>query len=87
MKLVDATLKLHGEWVHNRVMDFVSFHVGILYAFTPVFCHTFEVKEFVIIAFFGLSAGCLGIDLQQQIKVNSDNNTTNTTVVNNETIG
>ena len=51
------------------------------------FCHTSEVKEFVIIAFW-LSAGCLGIDLQQQIKVNSDNNnTTNTTVVNNETIG
>jgi hypothetical protein len=87
VKLVDDTLKINGKWAHKRVMAFVSFHAGILYAFTPVFCHTFEVKEFVIIAFFGLSAGCLGIDLQQQIKVNSDNNTTNTTVVNNETIG
>lgn len=85
MKLIDDTLKINGKWAHKRVMAFVSFHVGILYAFTPVFCHTFEVKEFVIIAFFGLSAGCLGIDLQQQIK--SSNYTNIPQDNNNETIG
>lgn len=77
LKLTTDTLKVNGKWSHKRVMSFVAFHVGVVYAFTPIIYPTFEVHEFVVMCFFGLSAGCLGIDLQQKIKVNDDpyNNT------------
>jgi len=68
MKLVNDTLKINGRWAHKRVMAFVSFHSMIVYIFTPTFYPVFDVKEFVVWGFLGFSAGCLGIDLQQQIK-------------------
>lgn len=72
LKLINDTLKVNGRWAHKRVMSFVSFHVGTIYAFLPVFYTNFEVQEFVVMCFFGLSAGCLGIDLQQKIKVQEE---------------
>ena len=68
MKLVDDTLKINGRWAHKRVMAFVSFHAMIIYVFLPIAFSTLDVKEFVVCFFLGFSAGCLGIDLQQQIK-------------------
>jgi len=76
MKIIKDTLKVNNRWAHKRVLAFVSFHVGAVYAFLPIVYSTFDVKEFVVMCFFGLSAGCLGIDLQQQIKVNNDNQIT-----------
>lgn len=68
MKLVDDTLKINGRYAHKRVMAFVSFHAMIIYVFLPIAFSTLDVKEFVVCFFLGFSAGCLGIDLQQQIK-------------------
>jgi len=68
VKLVDDTLKINGRWAHKRVMAFVSFHAMIIYVFLPIVFSTLDVKEFVVCFFLGFSAGCLGIDLQQQIK-------------------
>ena len=68
MKLVDDTLKINGRFAHKRVMAFVSFHAMIIYVFLPIAFSTLDVKEFVVCFFLGFSAGCLGIDLQQQIK-------------------
>ena len=86
-KLVNDTLKVNGKWAHKRCMSFASFHLGAAYAFTPTFYPAFEVKEFVVWAFFGFAAGCLGIDLQQKIKTQSDEwgNTYNSgTIINNK---
>jgi len=71
MKIIKDTLKVNNRWAHKRVMSFVAFHIGAIYAFIPVVYPTFDVKEFVVMCFFGLSAGCLGIDLQQQIKIDN----------------
>ena len=68
MKLIDDTLKINGRFAHKRVMAFVSFHAMIIYVFLPIAFSTLDVKEFVVCFFLGFSAGCLGIDLQQQIK-------------------
>jgi len=75
-KIVTDTLQVNGKWAHKRVLAFVSFHIGAVYAFVPFIRPDFEVKEFVVMCFFGLSAGCLGIDLQQQIKMNQNDNET-----------
>ncbi len=83
MKIITDTLKVNKKWAHKRVLSFVSFHVGAVYAFVPIVYPTFEVHEFVVIAFFGLSAGCLGIDLQQKIKIQEEQPYN----YNNETIG
>lgn len=87
MKLINDTLKINGKWAHKRLMAFACFHSMLLYVFAPTLYPVFEVKEFVVIGFLGFAGACLGIDLQQQIKINSDNNINTTTVVNNETIG
>ena len=42
--------------------------IMIIYVFLPIAFPTLDVKEFVVCFFLGFSAGCLGIDLQQQIK-------------------
>ena len=68
MKLIDDTLKINGRYAHKRVMAFASFHAMIIYVFLPIFYPLLDVKEFVVCFFLGFSAGCLGIDLQQQIK-------------------
>ena len=68
MKLIDDTLKINGRFAHKRVMAFVSFHAMIIYVFLPIAFPALDVKEFVVCFFLGFSAGCLGIDLQQQIK-------------------
>ena len=68
MKIIDDTLKINGRFAHKRVMAFVSFHSMIIYVFLPIFYPLLDVKEFVVCFFLGFSAGCLGIDLQQQIK-------------------
>ena len=68
MKLIDDTLKINGRFAHKRVMAFASFHAMIIYVFLPIAFPTLDVKEFVVCFFLGFSAGCLGIDLQQQIK-------------------
>ena len=68
MKLVNDTLKINGRFAHKRVMAFVSFHAMIIYVFLPIAFPILDVKEFVVCFFLGFSAGCLGIDLQQQIK-------------------
>ena len=85
MKLIDDTLKINGRFAHKRVMAFVSFHAMIIYVFLPIAFSTLDVKEFVVCFFLGFSAGCLGIDLQQQIK--SSNYTNIPQDNNNETIG
>lgn len=73
MKIIDDTLKdLKGKWAHKRVLSFSSFWFGVLYSFAPVIYPSFEVHEFVVLCAFGLSAGCLGIDLQQKIKVQDE---------------
>ena len=85
MKLVNDTLKINGRFAHKRVMAFVSFHAMIIYVFLPIFYPLLDVKEFVFCFILGISAGCLGIDLQQQIK--SSNYTNIPQDNNNETIG
>lgn len=72
MKIVNDTLKVNGRWAHKRVLSFSSFWAGVAYAFTPIFFPSFEVHEFVVLCAFGLSAGCLGIDLHQKIKVQEE---------------
>jgi len=74
VKLINDTLKINGKWAHKRLMAFVSFHSMIIYVFLPILFPLIDVKEFVVIAFLGYSAACLGIDLQQQIKSNSYTN-------------
>jgi hypothetical protein len=86
MKIINDTLKVKGKWAHKRVLSFVSFHVGVAYAFTPAIYPEFEVHEFVVLCFFGLSAGCLGIDLQQKIKVQEDDSYIGTQINNNNEI-
>jgi hypothetical protein len=88
MKLIKDTLKVNDRWAHKRVLSFVSFHVGAIYAFIPIVYPSFQVQEFVVMCFFGLSAGCLGIDLQQKIKVQDEGGFIGTQINNNnETIG
>jgi hypothetical protein len=84
MKIINDTLKdSKGKWGHKRVLSFTSFYAGLFYAFTPVIYPDFEVHEFVVLCFFGLSAGCLGIDLQQKIKVQDEDSYIGTQINNN----
>jgi hypothetical protein len=69
MKLINDTLKINGRYAHKRIMAFVSFHSMIVYVFLPVVFPLIDVKEFVVCFFLGYSGACLGIDLQQQIKL------------------
>lgn len=87
--IIQDTLQVKGKWAHKRVLSFSSFWVGVAYAFMPYYDSAFIVHEFVVLCFFGLSAGCLGIDLQQKIKVQDDypDNTYINNQVNNENIG
>lgn len=72
-KIIQDTLQdSKGKWAHKRVLSFSSFWVGVAYAFMPYYDSAFIVHEFVVLCFFGLSAGCLGIDLQQKIKVQDE---------------
>lgn len=68
MKLINDILKINGRFAHKRVIAFASFISMVIYVFLPVFFPIIDVKEFVVCFFLGYSAGCLGIDLQQQIK-------------------
>lgn len=72
-KIINDTLKdAKGKWAHKRVLSFSSFWFGVVYSFLPAIYPAFEVHEFVVLCAFGLSAGCLGIDLQQKIKVQDE---------------
>jgi hypothetical protein len=71
-RVITDTLMVNGKFAHKRVLSFSCFIFGTLYAFIPYLKPNFEVKEFVVMCFFGLSAGCLGIDLQQQIKLKNN---------------
>jgi hypothetical protein len=89
-KIIQDTLQdAKGKWAHKRVLSFSSFWFGVLYSFAPTLYPAFEVHEFVVLCAFGLSAGALGIDLQQKIKVQDEypDNTYINNQVNNETIG
>jgi len=86
MKLIDDTLKISGRFAHKRLMAFACFHSMLVYIFVPTLYPNFEVKEFVVIGFLGFAGACLGIDSQQKIKINSDNNINTTTVVNNDVL-
>lgn len=76
-KIIVDTLQVKGKWAHKRVLSFSSFWAGVVYAFMPYYDATFVVHEFVVLCFFGLSAGALGIDLQQRIKVQDQYNDNN----------
>lgn len=76
-KIIVDTLQVKGKWAHKRVLSFSSFWMGVVYAFMPYYNSTFVVHEFVVLCFFGLSAGALGIDLQQRIKVQDQYNDNN----------
>jgi len=83
MSFWSDTLKPKGRYELKRAMAVNAFNFGTLYAFMPAFKPEFDVKEFVVWAFFGFGAGCIGIALNEKIKMsNSDgfanNNSTST---------
>ena len=51
--ILSDTLKANGKYSQKRLMTFSSFIVATVYAFTPTFLPTFEVKEFVFLGFIG----------------------------------
>jgi len=73
MSFWSDTLKPKGRYELKRAMAVNAFNFGTLYAFMPWIKPDFEVKEFVVWAFFGFAAGCIGIALNEKIKMgNSD---------------
>ena len=73
MSFWSDTLKPKGRYELKRAMAVNAFNFGTIYAFMPAFKPEFEVKEFVVWAFFGFAAGCIGIALSEKIKFsNSD---------------
>jgi len=89
MSFWSDTLKPKGRYELKRALAVNAFNFGSLYAFMPYFKPEFEVKEFVVWAFFGFSAGCIGIALNEKIKIGNNDEfaNNNSTSTNQEHLG
>jgi len=53
IQIWNDTLKVNGKYSQKRVMVYSSFFSSFFYAHIPLFCQTFEVREFVFLGFLG----------------------------------
>ena len=72
-KIWNDTLRPKGSYEQKRVMSFSSFFLGSIYAFIPIVVPNFEVKDFVVWAFFSLAGGSAFIVMREKFIGNSNN--------------
>lgn len=64
------TMRPKGKYEQKRVMTFSGFFFGVVYAFIPIFIPSFDVKDFVFIAFLGLAGGSSFLSLKDKAITN-----------------
>ncbi|NHM08014.1 hypothetical protein G4D82_12335 [Flavobacterium sp. CYK-4] len=69
MKFWNETLRPKGRYELKRCLAVMGFNATLIYVFIPVFVPEFDVKEFVVFSLLSFSAACIGIALQEKIKV------------------
>lgn len=72
-KFWNDTLKPRGKYELKRALAVQGFNFGILYVFMPIFKPSFIVNEAVVIALFGFVCGCIGIAVNEKIKIQETN--------------
>jgi hypothetical protein len=70
-KFWNDTLKPKGKYELKRALAVQGFNFGILYVFMPFFKADFQVIEAVVITLFGFVAACIGIAVNEKIKLDS----------------
>lgn len=68
-KLIKDILQVNGKWSYKRVTSLYILNVAIVYALSPLFLKTFDVKEFVFVALIGYSATMVGVNAWEKFKV------------------
>jgi hypothetical protein len=65
------TLKPKGKYELKRALAVQGFTFVIIYVFIPVFIPAFDVKEFVVFSLLAFSGTCIGVALQEKIKIDN----------------